>query len=305
MQLVRLPSRSYTGLRLLPESKSVEVGSCAGHPQIMLEVERKKYHESEWGTLCLHWKNVPSLNHMEVESCVDGPKSHPHLHEASWGRAFPFEYTYKWWRGNCENSPLPTVGSTFQCVKVDLPSCIDIRMCTYVLKLYSALFFFFYWKRLKYLLLRTEITAQRHLWLNHSAVVKGIQIVSPLFICILKVCAEHEAVVSPPPCVDGPKPHPHLHEASWGRAFVPNMRQLSRLTNTSTPMRMPRLGLPRAKPCVDMDAALRCIHICTQTQTRQAEARHTRTYALIATRGKMLSFAEPVMILFEVPTPGG
>ncbi len=39
---------------------------------------------------------------------------------------------------------------------------------------------------------------------------------------------------------------------------------------------------------------LRCVHICTQTQTRQAKARHTRTYALIATRGKMLSFAEPV-----------
>ncbi len=38
----------------------------------------------------------------------------------------------------------------------------------------------------------------------------------------------------------------------------------------------------------------RCVHICTQTQTRQAEERHIRTYALIATRGKMLSFAEPV-----------
>ncbi len=38
----------------------------------------------------------------------------------------------------------------------------------------------------------------------------------------------------------------------------------------------------------------RCVHICMWTQTRQAEARHMRTYALIATRGKMLSFAEPV-----------
>ncbi len=40
--------------------------------------------------------------------------------------------------------------------------------------------------------------------------------------------------------------------------------------------------------------ALRCVHICTRTQTRQVEARHTRTYVLIATRGKMLSFAESV-----------
>ncbi len=39
---------------------------------------------------------------------------------------------------------------------------------------------------------------------------------------------------------------------------------------------------------------LRYVHICTRTQTRQAKAKHTRTYALIATRGKMLSFAEPV-----------
>ncbi len=52
-----------------------------------------------------------------------------------------FEYTYKWWRGNCENSPLPTIGSAFQCVKIDLPFCIDVCTCTYVLKWYSALFF--------------------------------------------------------------------------------------------------------------------------------------------------------------------
>ncbi len=38
----------------------------------------------------------------------------------------------------------------------------------------------------------------------------------------------------------------------------------------------------------------RCVHICTQTQTRQAKARRMWTYALIATRGKILSFAEPV-----------
>ncbi len=53
-----------------------------------------------------------------------------------------FEYTYKWWRGNCENSPLPTIGSAFQCVKVDLPFYIDVCMCAYVLKWYSAHFFF-------------------------------------------------------------------------------------------------------------------------------------------------------------------
>ncbi len=61
---------------------------------------------------------------------------------------------------------------------------------------------------------------------------------------------------------------------------------------------------PNVKGCLfdtnDLFARIRhvwtlmCIHICTRTQTRQAEARHTRTYALIATRGKMLSFAEPV-----------
>ncbi len=39
---------------------------------------------------------------------------------------------------------------------------------------------------------------------------------------------------------------------------------------------------------------LRCVYICMRTQTRQAEARHARTDALIATWGKMLSFAEPV-----------
>ncbi len=34
--------------------------------------------------------------------------------------------------------------------------------------------------------MRTETTAQRYLWLNRHAVVKGIQITSPSFICILK-----------------------------------------------------------------------------------------------------------------------
>ncbi len=58
-----------------------------------------------------------------------------------------FEYTYKLWRGNCKNSPLPTIGSTFQCVKVDLPFCIDVCTCAYVLKWYSALFFFFWLKK--------------------------------------------------------------------------------------------------------------------------------------------------------------
>ncbi len=52
-----------------------------------------------------------------------------------------FEYKYKWWRGNCENSPLPTIGSAFQCVKVDLPFCIDVCTCVYILKWF---FFFFF-----------------------------------------------------------------------------------------------------------------------------------------------------------------
>ncbi len=56
-----------------------------------------------------------------------------------------FEYIYKWWRGNYENLPLPTIDSAFQCVKVDLPFCIDVctcvYTCAYVLKWYSALFF--------------------------------------------------------------------------------------------------------------------------------------------------------------------
>ncbi len=55
-------------------------------------------------------------------------------------------------------------------------------------KMIFGAFFFFFWKRLTYLLSRTETTAQRYLWLNRHAVVKGIQIVSPLFICILKAC---------------------------------------------------------------------------------------------------------------------
>ncbi len=58
-----------------------------------------------------------------------------------------FEYTYKWWRGNCEDSPLPTIGRSFQSVKVDLPFCIDVCTCAYVLKWYSALFFFFLLKK--------------------------------------------------------------------------------------------------------------------------------------------------------------
>ncbi len=96
--------------------------------------------------------------------------------------------TYKWWRGNCENSPLPTIGSAFQCVKVDLPFSIDICTCAYILKWYLA-HFLFCWKKLIYLLSRTEATAQCYLWLNRHPVVKGIQIASPPFICILKVVA--------------------------------------------------------------------------------------------------------------------
>ncbi len=55
-----------------------------------------------------------------------------------------------------------------------------------------------------YLLSRTETTAQRYLWLNRRAVVKGIQITSPSFIRILKsslppitvvLCAEKQAFI--------------------------------------------------------------------------------------------------------------
>ncbi len=71
-----------------------------------------------------------------------GGTSHPILKNS-------FEYTYKWWRGNCENSPLPTIGSAFQCVKVDQPFCIDVCTCVYVLKWDSARFFFFFFCTLK------------------------------------------------------------------------------------------------------------------------------------------------------------
>ncbi len=49
-------------------------------------------------------------------------------------------------------------------------------------KMISGTFFFFAEKRLIYLLSRIETTAQRYLWLNRRAVVKGIQIASPSFI---------------------------------------------------------------------------------------------------------------------------
>ncbi len=61
-------------------------------------------------------------------------------------------------------------------------------------------------------------------------------------------------------------------------------RQLQRLSHKSLH------AARRRRQC----ALLRCVHICMRTQMRQAEARHMRTYALIATRGKMLSFAEPM-----------
>ncbi len=54
------------------------------------------------------------------------------------------------------------------------------------------------------------------------------------------------------------------------------------------------LTAPRLHFASSVFPALRCVHICMRTQTRQAEARHMQTYALIAIRGKMLSFAEPV-----------
>ncbi len=59
-------------------------------------------------------------------------------------------------------------------------------------------FFFFCWKRLIYLPSRTETTAQRYLWLNRHAVVKGIQITSPSFICILKEYNTPNSIVTMP-----------------------------------------------------------------------------------------------------------
>ncbi len=81
---------------------------------------------------------------------------------------------------------MSTIGSAFQRVKVDLPFCIDVCTCVRPKMIFGA-FFFFCPKRLMYVLSRPETTAQRYLWLNHRAVVKGIQIASPSFICILKV----------------------------------------------------------------------------------------------------------------------
>ncbi len=74
----------------------------------------------------------------DAKSCYESFKKNPPLNPVSC-----FEYTYKWWRGNCKNSPLPTIGSAFQCVKVDLPFYINVCTCAYVLKWYLALFFFF------------------------------------------------------------------------------------------------------------------------------------------------------------------
>ncbi len=51
---------------------------------------------------------------------------------------------YKWWRCNRASSPLPTIGSAFHSVKVDLPFCIDVCACAYVRKWDSAVFFFFF-----------------------------------------------------------------------------------------------------------------------------------------------------------------
>ncbi len=61
-----------------------------------------------------------------------------------WRRVVAFEYTYKWWRGNCENSPLPTIGSAFQCVKGELLLCVGRCTCKYILKGWFAHFFFFF-----------------------------------------------------------------------------------------------------------------------------------------------------------------
>ncbi len=59
-------------------AKSVEVGLCAGHVLLMLEVEKRECcTNSEQGILCLHWKSkggnvIPSPNCMAVKLCVDG-----------------------------------------------------------------------------------------------------------------------------------------------------------------------------------------------------------------------------------------
>ncbi len=133
----------------------------------------------------LHSSNMNVIENLwsllEVEVC----KKKKNQTSKTWERTS--EYTYKWWRGNCENSPLPTKDSVFQCVKVDIPSCVDV--CMYVCVRPKMIFspsLFFCWKRLTYLLSCTETTAQHHLWLYRRTAVNGIQIVSPLFICILK-----------------------------------------------------------------------------------------------------------------------
>ncbi len=76
------------------------------------------------------------------------------------------------------------LGSAFQCIKVDLPSYVDV--CTSRTCWIGIRHFFFCWKRLTHLLSRTETTAQRYLWLYRCVVVKGIQIVSLSFIRMLK-----------------------------------------------------------------------------------------------------------------------
>ncbi len=60
------------------EAELVEVGLCAGHPLLMLEVERRECPmESDRSTFYLLWKSrgrnaIPSPNCTEVESYVDG-----------------------------------------------------------------------------------------------------------------------------------------------------------------------------------------------------------------------------------------
>ncbi len=53
-------------------------------------------------------------------------------------------------------------------------------------KMVFGAFFFFLPKKINTPILYTETTAQCYLWLYRRAVVKGIQIISPLFIYILK-----------------------------------------------------------------------------------------------------------------------
>ncbi len=78
-RLVRLPSRMYTGLRLLLRVR-IRRGwlVCRVSSTYMLEVERRECPtEFKWDNLYLYWKLgggnvVPNRNYIEVESYANG-----------------------------------------------------------------------------------------------------------------------------------------------------------------------------------------------------------------------------------------